>query len=153
MGIMRHTLLERLRKAHPELIIEETYGYITKHQRIKLKLPKTHSADAYCIAGNLKATRSDVYLYRKQTRKHNRQIHKCNPLKGGKRQLNQSPYIVKGFRLFDKVECLGKKGGFDIRTIDGMPIAKNITNKKLKLIEKRKTFLTEIKKESASSPV
>lgn len=55
---MRHTLVDRLCKAHPELIIEETYIYIIKHQRIKLKLPT---------------------------------------------------YIVKGFRFFDKVECLGKK--------------------------------------------
>ena len=43
--------------------------------------------------------------------------------------------------------------GFDIRTIDGQYISKSITPKKLKLIEKQKTFLTVIKKECASSPV
>ena len=167
MNIMRPTLVSRLHKAHPELIIEETYGYITKYQRIKLKLPKTHCVDAYCIAGNLHATRSDVYLYQKQTRKHNRKIHKANPVKNGERKLNQSPYTVNDFRLFDKVKCFGEKcygkegfimgrrqdGGFDIRTIDGQYISKSITPKKLKLIEKRKTFLTVIKKEGASSPV
>ena len=46
-----------------------------------------------------------------------------------------------------------KDKGFDIRTIDGQYISKSITPKKLKLIEKRKTFLTVIKKECASSPV
>ena len=167
MNIMRPAFVARLRKAHPGMLIEETYGYITKYQRIKLKLPKTHCADAFCIAGNLHATRSDVYLYQKQTRKHNRQIHKVNAIKGGIRKLNQAPYIVKGFRLFDKVKCFGKKcygkegfimgrrqdGGFDIRTIDGQHISKSVSPKKLKLIQKRKTFLTAIKKEGASSPV
>lgn len=80
MNIMRPAFVARLRKAHPGMLIEETYGYITKYQRIKLKLPKTHCADAFCIAGNLHATRSDVYLYQKQTRKHNRQIHKVNAI-------------------------------------------------------------------------
>ena len=51
-----------------------------------------------------------VELHQKQPHKHNRQIHKCNPLNGDKRKLSQSPHIVKEFRLFDKVECLGKKG-------------------------------------------
>ena len=77
MNIMRPTLASRLHKAHPELTIEETYSYITKYQHIKLKLPKTHCADTYCIAGNLQATRSNVYLYQRQTSKHNRQIHKA----------------------------------------------------------------------------
>ena len=79
----------------------------------------------------------------------------------------RQPYTVNDFRLFDKVKCFGEKcygkegfimgrrqdGGFDIRTIDGQYISKSITPKKLKLIEKRKTFLTVIKKECASSPV
>ena len=44
-------------------------------------------------------------------------------------------------------------GGFDIRTIDGQHISKSVSPKKLKLIQKRKTFLTAIKKKGASSPV
>lgn len=39
------------------------------------------------------------YFYQIKKRCQNRQIHKANFLKGG----NQAPYIVKGFRLFDKV--------------------------------------------------
>ncbi len=110
MGIMRWTLLERVRLTHPHLPVENTFGYLTKHKRLALGLPKTHCADAFCIAGNLKAQRTGVYLYQKQTRKHNRQIHKCSILKGGVRKLNQSPYLVEGFRLFDKVKCLGQVG-------------------------------------------
>lgn len=163
MGIMRWTLLNRMRKAHPSLPVENTYGYLTKHTRIAMGLPKAHCVDAYCIAGNLKAVRRGVHLYQKQTRKHNRQIHKCSILKGGVRKLNQSPYLVKGFRLFDKVKCLGQvgfifgrraSGYFDVRALRGKKLSPAIHAKKLTLLEKRKTFLTELRKESgASSPV
>ena len=37
--------------------------------------------------------------------------------------------------------------------LDGQTIAQNITTKKFKLIEKKKTFLTAIKKEGAPSSV
>ena len=156
MGIMRWTLLERVRLTHPHLSVENTFGYLTKHKRIALGLPKTHCADAFCIAGNLKAQRTGVYLYQKQTRKHNRQIHKCSILKGGVRKLNQSPYLVKGFRLFDKVKCLGQvgfvvgrrlRGYFKVRKLDGTVIGTDINCKLLKLVEKRTTYLTEIRKE------
>ena len=156
MSIMRWTLLERVRLTHPHLPVENTFGYLTKHTRIALGLPKTHCADAFCIAGNLKAQRTGVYLYQKQTRKHNRQIHKCSILKGGVRKLNQSPYLVKGFRLFDKVKCLGQvgfvvgrrlRGYFKVRKLDGTVIGTDINCKLLKLVEKRTTYLTEIRKE------
>ena len=54
MSIMGNILLERLRQAYPELEIRNTYGYLTKHKRISLGLPKSHCNDAYCI--NLIAT-------------------------------------------------------------------------------------------------
>ena len=60
MGIMRWTLLDRVRKTHPKLPVENTYGYLTKHKRIALGLPKTHCADAFCIAGNLKALEEEI---------------------------------------------------------------------------------------------
>ena len=156
MGIMRWTLLERVRQVHPHLPVENTFGYLTKHKRIALGLPKTHCADAFCIAGNLKAQRTGVYLYQKQTRKHNRQIHKCSILKGGVRKLNQSPYLVKGFRLFDKVKYLGQegyivgrhlRGYFKVCKLGGTVIGTDINCKLLTLVEKRKTYLTEIRKE------
>ena len=162
MGIMRWTLLERVRKAHPELPVENTYGYLTKHKRIALGLPKTHCADAFCIAGNLNALRREDFLFQRQTRKHNRQIHKCSILKGGVRKLNQAPFVVKGFRRFDKVKCKGEigfvygrrsSGFFDVRTLDGVRLSAGISFKKLMLVEKRTTFLTQLRKEhGASSP-
>ena len=162
MGIMRWTVLERVRKAHLELPVENTYGYLTKHKRIVLGLPKTYCADAFCIAGNLSALRRGEFLYQRQTRKHNRQIHKCSILKGGVRKLHQAPFLVKGFRLFDKVKCKGRigiifgrrsSGYFDVRTLDGVRLSAGISSKKLMLLEKQTTFLTQLRKEvGASSP-
>lgn len=150
MGIMRKTLLHRLRKLYPN--VSETFGYVTKNARITNNLPKEHRVDAFCITGNLQAKILDDYYYIKQVRKHNRQIHKANILKGGKKKLNQSPYLVKGFRLFDKVkynnqECFifGRRvtGYFDLRKLDGTVIHRSASYKKLKLIQSRSTWLIE----------
>ena len=88
----------------------------------------------------------------KFVRKHNRQIHKCTINKGGTRKLNQAPYLVKGFRLFDKVKfgdqlgfIFGRRitGYFDLRTLGGVSIHKSASVKKIKLLEKRKSLLWE----------
>ena len=81
-----------------------TYGYITKHTRITHNFPKEHYIDARCISGNPIAVSPGEYFYQRKVRCHNRQIHKTKILKGGRRKLNQSAYLVKNFRLFDKVE-------------------------------------------------
>ena len=160
MGLMRWTVLNRLRERHPELPVTNTYGYLTKHKRIVAGLPKTHCADAFCIAGVLDAKRRGEYLFQKQTRRHNRQIHKLTILKGGVRKRHQAPYLVHGFRLFDKVLCKGEvgfifgrrsSGAFDVRRLDGTKISAGISYKKLSLLEKRKTFLTELRKEDRDS--
>ena len=160
MGLMRWTVLNRLRERPPELTVTNTYGYLTKHQRSVEGLPKTHCADAFCIAGVLDAKRRGEYLFQKQTRRHNRQIHKLTILKGGVRKRHQAPYLVHGFRLFDKVLCkrevgfiFGRRssGAFDVRRLDGTKISAGISYKKLLLLEKRKTFLTELRKEDRDS--
>ena len=160
MGIMRWMVLNRLRERHPELPVTNTYGYLTKHKRIVAGLPKTHCADAFCIAGVLDAKRRGEYLFQKQTRRHNRQIHKLTILKGGVRKRHQAPYLVHGFRLFDKVLCKGEvgfifgrrsSGAFDVRRLNGTKISAGISYKKLSLLEKRKTFLTELRKEDRDS--
>ena len=158
MGIMRWTFFERLKASHPEINVRNTYGYLTKHKRITHGIEKTHCADAYCIAGNLAAKRLRGYFFQKQTRKHNRQIHKLSILKGGLRKRNQAPYEVKGFRLFDKVACKGEEafifgrrssGSFYVRRLDGTRISAGISYKKLRLLEPRATYLTEFRKETA----
>lgn len=150
MGIMRWTLYNRLKVIYPN--VKMTYGYITKNTRITNNLPKEHRIDARCISGNPLSKPLGCWYYIKQVRKHNRQIHKVNILKGGKKKLNQAPYEVKGFRLFDKIKYDGKigfifgrrsNGYFDIRTLDGKSIHKSASCKKLELINIRKSLLIE----------
>lgn len=150
MGIMRWKLYDKLKKLYSNVSL--TYGYITKNTRIKYGLSKEHHVDARCISGNPLAEPLGYYFYQKKVRRHNRQIHKAKPQKGGIRKLNQAPYIVKGFRLFDNVlfekqECFifGRRtsGYFDLRTLDGTKIHASANYKKLKLLEPRKGYLTE----------
>lgn len=150
MGIMRWTFYNRLKELY--LNVKMTYGYITKNIRIENNLPKYHRVDARCISQNPLARPLDNLFYIKQVRKHNRQIHKAKVLKGGVRKLNQAPYEVKGFRLFDKVKYEGKEcfifgrrssGYFDIRKLDGTAINRSVSYKKLELIDTRKSLLWE----------
>lgn len=159
MGIMRWAFYEKLKETYQN--VKMTFGYITKNTRIANNLHKEHCIDAYCIAGNLKAKLMDSYFYQIKKRCQNRQIHKANFLKGGRKKLNQAPYIVKGFRLFDKVSYQGKpyyifgrrsSGAFDIRDLLGNKVNKGSINYKyLKLLETRKYYLTE-KRERAIPP-
>lgn len=151
MGIMRWTFYNKLKETY--LNVNMTYGYITKNIRIQNNLPKTHYIDARCISGNPQAKPLGYYFYQKKVRCHNRQIHKSNILKGGIKKRNQAPYIVKGYRLFDKVKYNNKEyfifgrrsnGFFDIRNLQGEKVNKgSISYKKLKLLETRKKYLTE----------
>ena len=167
MGIMRKTLIDRLRK---ELTIPvyETHGYVTKYTRVELlKLPKSHINDAIAIASGKWGL--DVSIYHnfqipEQTykmvpvRHHNRQLHKATILKGGIRKNNQASKYVKGFRLWDKVlynriECFvsGRrtKGYFALRTLDGNVIHNSVNTKKLRLLERSTNYLIE-KEDGAS---
>lgn len=151
MGIMRWCFFNRLKELYSN--VSMTYGYITKNTRIKNKLTKEHRVDARCISGNPLAKPSKEWFYQKKVRCHNRQIHKAKILKGGKKKNNQASHEVKGFRLFDKVGYEGKEyfifgrrssGFFDIRDLDGNKVNKGSINfKKLKLLQTRKTLLTE----------
>lgn len=150
MGIMKWSFYNRLKEIYPNVFM--TYGYITKNIRIKNNLPKDHYIDARCISGNPNAESLGYYFYQKKVRCHNRQIHKATILKGGKKKLNQASYLVKGFRLFDKVEFEGQvcfifgrrsSGYFDIRKLNGEVISRSVSWKKLKILETRKSLLME----------
>ena len=151
MGIMRWSFYDRIKNIYPD--VSMTFGYITKNTRITNNLPKDHYVDARCISGNPVAKPLGYYFYQKKVRCQNRQIHKANFLKGGRKKLNQAPFLVKGFRLFDLVEyqkdlyyIFGRRdrGFFDIRKLDGIKVNKGSINyKHLRLIDKRKSILTE----------
>ena len=150
MNIMRKQLIKRLKKEHDN--VHESYGYETKYYRDKQGINKSHSNDAYIIAHNFNAkTLNQEYLYKK-TRRHNRQIHKSKPSKGGKRKRNQSPYIINGFRRYDKVKynnqtCFitGKRstGYFQLKLFDGTTVTQGVNSKKLKLIEPVKGWIKD----------
>jgi N6-L-threonylcarbamoyladenine synthase len=152
MNIMRKRLVELLKNEFDN--VYETFGYLTKYHREKLGMSKSHFNDAFVISHNFNAEQSNVeFLYRK-VRRHNRQIHKSKPGKGGIRKRNQSPYIVNGFRRFDKVkyngtECFitGKRssGYFQLKKFDGTVISQGVSSKRLKLLEPIKGWLIDWK--------
>ena len=88
-----------------------TYGYITKDVRIKNKIEKTHCADAFCIAGNIKAKRLPWLYMVQMQRRHNRSLHIAKPAKGGGRRPNIAPHWIPKTKLqqYDVVEWNGYK--------------------------------------------
>lgn len=144
MNILRPFILTTLKEKYRD--VSETYGYITKQLRIDNGIIKTHYNDAFCISQNINARQLNNYIKRRQVRKQNRQIHKLTIGKDGKRKLNQSPFIIKDFRLFDKVlfnniECFifGRRatGYFDLRLLNGISIHKSASYNNLRLLQKR----------------
>lgn len=158
MNIMRSRLVEELRLEFGNVF--ETFGYLTKYNREKLNISKSHSADAFVISHNFNAERINVEYQYKKVRRHNRQLYKSKPSKGGKRRRNQSNYIVNGFRRFDKVmyngiECFitGKRtsGYFQLKTFDGTVVSQSVSSKKLKLLEPIKGWLINMEDGNSTS--
>ena len=150
MGIMRKTLIERVRR-EITVPVWETYGYITKYLREKHNISKSHLNDARCIANAPLAVPTEAY-YSKAVRHHNRQLHRATILKGGIRKLNQAPTYIHNFRLFDKVqyedtECFvwGRRatGYFLLRNIIGEKIADGVKHTKLNLLERSSNYLIQ----------
>ncbi len=147
MTRVRWILINRLRESESNVV--HTYGYITKNNRIKLRIPKSHANDAFVIAGGNGQSRSPEYSI-KQVRKCNRKL-----FKGIRSHIkNTAPRFIKGFQRFDKVrwkglECFifGRRstGYFDLRKLDGTKIHASAKAKDCILLESAKTFLTEKK--------
>lgn len=128
-----------------------TFGYITKYNRIRNNIEKSHISDAFVITNNFNAKRLGFLYKIKLVRRHNRQIHKMKIQKGGVKRLNQSPFEVFGFRLFDRVKIDNKfyfiygrrrTGRFNIRDINGEN-SKDVMYKKLNL-SRCKRFMVKI---------
>ena len=150
MGVMRWAVYEKLRDIYPDVKI--TYGYITKHTRIQRGLLKTHYIDARCISKNVEAVSDGNVFYMRKVRCHNRQIHKMTTNSGNYRKLNQSPYILNGYRLFDKVIYNGKigfvsarrrSGSYRVRDIFWNFLSDGITFRKLKFVDSRQYYLCD----------
>ena len=151
MGVMRKTLMARLKEELP-IPVQGTYGYITKMRREKNDIKKSHTNDARCISKHPLAEPCSVCYRTKAIRHHNRQTHKVNFSKGGYRKRSQTPYLVEGYRLWDKVlykgqECFvsGRRssGSFALKKLDGTTISEGVTFKKLRLLEPATNYLIE----------
>lgn len=152
MGIMRWAFYNRLKELYANKEVRLTYGYITKNTRIRNGLPKEHYMDARCISGNPMAVSDNVVYFQKKVRCHNRQIHQNTIQKGGIRRLNQAPYDVKGFHLYDRVSAKGEewyihgrrlKGSFVLKKLDGTTL--EIAPSKIKRLSSNNKFITERK--------
>lgn len=159
MGIMRWAFYNRLKEQYPDVRL--TYGYITKNTRIANNIAKTHTADAFCIVGNVEAKRLGYEYLRKQVRRHNRKLHREIYAKGGIRRRAQAGHIVRGFCLNDTVIAKNQrwfirgmrtKGCFVLKKLDGTKL--EISPSRIRfawhnnsyLIERRKVALLPIAK-------
>ena len=155
MGIMRWAFYNKLKEVYEpqDIEVSMTFGYLTKNTRIRHYLPKEHYIDARCISAHPEAIPSNEVFYQKKVRCHNRQIHKNTILKGGIRKRNQAGYLVKGFRLFDKVAYKGREyfifgrrqsGFFDLRNLSGCKVNKgSLSYRKIGFLEPRQYYLCE----------
>ncbi len=138
-------------------LVDVTFGSITKSKRMESGLEKTHNIDALVIAGGDGATvRSGTVCFGKFVRRQNRSLHKANLLKGGRKKIN-TIRTAKGYKRFDKVLYEGKEcfiyglrtsGYFDLRLLDGTKIHASANVKKLQLLERSKSLLTERRKDN-----
>ncbi len=127
MNSMRWMLVNQLNCGH-------TYGYITKHNRIKLGMEKSHVNDAFVIASGTCQTRAILYTV-KQNRRNNRAL-----------QINRKGFVPSirrkryEFQPNDCVRydghCFYVKGVFNygnwIRLVDSIG---NIINTNIKNVE------------------
>lgn len=121
MNIIRNQLLNSYKNAI------ETFGFVTKENRIHLDLPKDHYIDACVIAsgGNPFICNDDIF-YKQRVSKGDYKLTlgsngKC-PIPIGK---------IQGFRKFDKVEYLGKEYFIKGKFSSGYAILMDIFSNKI----------------------
>ena len=151
----KRATLEQLTEVAPVGI---TYGYVTKVDRERMGLPKTHYYDAVVIASGgepvqvlpiyeaMRAVAKGVYRRRKGNRSH---------------LVASLPHEVFGFRQWDRVALpdgrmglvKGRRssGYFAVSDLDGRLVAPAISYRKLRLVGRASTLLTE-RRMAASSP-
>ena len=101
MNIVRWRLVNTLK-------CDWTYGYITKHARIKLDMEKSHANDAFVIAGGTTQSRSKPYKLT-QTRRNNRSLQLNR--KGFKPSIRRQRYKLQPNDLVKYIKSLCKVKG------------------------------------------
>ena len=146
MSMVRWELINQLRDTNPD--VTHTYGYITKNNRIRNGIPKSHANDAFVIACGTSQIRAAVCYFQKQARKCNRKL-----FKGIRSHIrNTAPRFIRGFQRYDKVLWRGitcfvfgrrQTGYFDLRKLDGTKIHNSAKAEECTLLESARTMLTE----------
>ena len=156
--------LERLAQVAP---VETTYGYVTKVDRQMMGLPKTHFYDAVAIASGGEAI-TGLTTY-EAMRAVSRGAYRQR--RGAHSQLTaRLPREVYGFRQWDVVELpdgracpersrrvgfvKGRRssGQFKISDLEGKVIKPSKTYRKLRLVRRASTLLTERRKVVGHNP-
>ena len=121
MSILRNMLL----KHYPEAI--ETFGFMTKENRLNLNLPKEHFIDACVIAsgGEEFLLPRDVFIKRHATRGD---YQSTKGVRSEKRIPNSK---ILGFRKWDKVLYMGEKYFIKGRRTSGTCILEDIYGNKI----------------------
>lgn len=131
-----NSIRKQLLKIFPESI--ETFGYITKANRLKLGINKEHYYDACVIATQGKAFQVRTALFQK----------KCVPdgdfqqTKGIRSEQKISTNKILGFRKFDKVKYLGKEYFIKGRMTSGYTVLMDIFGNKIDFSSMPKGFKT-----------
>jgi hypothetical protein len=150
MNIIKDRVLEGLREMYPDKVVKCTYGYITRFNRNKYNISKSHANDAYVIAKNFNAEPLDYYFKGIQIRRHNRKIHKDKIYKGGVLKKNQAEHFVFGFGLMDRVvykgiECFiharRTTGYFELRNIDMSRVHDSAPVRDIRLIRHERNII------------
>ncbi len=147
MTIVRWKLVNKLRDLNN--IVENTYGYITKTNRIRIGLPKSHINNAFVIAEGTTQKRLEMPFLIKQVRKCNRKL-----FKGDRSHIkNTADRFIHGFQRFDKVlwkniECFifgrRRRGYFNLQRLDGTKVHTDARVKEIVLVESFNTLLIEL---------
>ena len=75
MTMVRWNMLDKFKKAAPDIEVKITYGAVTKGARRSLHISKTHANDAY-VMGKLHPKHKTKPLYYKKCRRNNRVLSK-----------------------------------------------------------------------------
>lgn len=116
----------QLLKTYPDAI--ETFGMVTKANRLSIGMPKDHHLDACVIASGLNpiSVKTNLVYIKKAVSKGDYQ-----QTKGIRSEQRLSTGKICGFRKFDKVRYLGKEYFIKGRMSTGYAILMDINGKKI----------------------
>jgi len=75
MSTVRWRMIKRFKEKFPDVEVNYTYGYLTKNTRIEFGIEKSHSNDAFVIAGGTSESQSKAFEII-QVKRNNRSLEK-----------------------------------------------------------------------------